>query len=71
MGCSDQNIQNCNLAISWLESTFPELSDEAAERAKLASVKAHPYALFDASLSLELYDTSFVECECSWFSYML
>ncbi|OWM87430.1 nuclear pore complex protein NUP88 [Punica granatum] len=46
-------VQNSNLAISWLEATFPELSDEAAERASLASVKARPYALFDASLSLQ------------------
>lgn len=62
-------IQNSNLAISWLEATFPELSDEA-ERGKLASVRAHPNALFDASLSLQVYGLSFLEkCLCLLICY--
>ncbi|KAK4760004.1 hypothetical protein SAY87_023135 [Trapa incisa] len=45
-------IRNSNLAISWFESTFPELSDEV-ERGKLAFIRACHNALFDASLSLQ------------------
>ncbi|KAK4798822.1 hypothetical protein SAY86_031148 [Trapa natans] len=45
-------IQNSNLAISWLEATFPELSDEV-ERGKLGFIRARPNALFDASISLQ------------------
>lgn len=46
-------VHNSSIAISWLEATFPELA-EVAERANLATVKAHPHALFDASLSLQV-----------------
>ncbi|KAK4783147.1 hypothetical protein SAY86_007521 [Trapa natans] len=49
-------IRNSNLAISWLESTFPELSDEV-ERGKLAFIRACHNALFDASLSLQFEGT--------------
>ncbi|XP_048325625.2 nuclear pore complex protein NUP88 isoform X1 [Ziziphus jujuba] len=46
-------VGNSNLAISWLEATFPELVDQALEGADLSSVRARPYALFDASLYLQ------------------
>ncbi|XP_034704899.1 nuclear pore complex protein NUP88 [Vitis riparia] len=46
-------VSNSNLAISWLEATFPELAHQAMEGGNLSMLKAHPYALFDASLSLQ------------------
>lgn len=46
-------VSNSNLAISWLEATFPELARQAAEMENLPAVKAQPYALFDASISLQ------------------
>lgn len=46
-------VSNSNLAISWLEATFPELAHQATEGGNLSMLKAHPYALFDASLSLQ------------------
>ncbi|EEF27949.1 conserved hypothetical protein [Ricinus communis] len=46
-------VSNSNFAISWLEATFPELNDEAIERDDLLTLKARPYALFDASLCLQ------------------
>ncbi|KAF8009899.1 hypothetical protein BT93_J0775 [Corymbia citriodora subsp. variegata] len=45
--------RNSSMAISWLEATFPELAQQEAEGGNPATVKAHPYALFDASLSLQ------------------
>lgn len=53
-------ISNSNTAISWLEATFPELVQHAAERADLFSIRAHPYAVFDASLSLQVLKLSFL-----------
>lgn len=47
-------VSNSNLAISWLEATFPELVHQASEGAVLSSIRARPYALFDASLSLQV-----------------
>ncbi|KAK9282957.1 hypothetical protein L1049_011182 [Liquidambar formosana] len=46
-------VSNSNLAISWLEGTFPELAHKAAEGGNLSIVKSHSYALFDASLALQ------------------
>ncbi|KAL6326443.1 hypothetical protein AAG906_008305 [Vitis piasezkii] len=46
-------VSNSNLAIFWLEATFPELAHQATEGGNLSMLKAHPYALFDASLSLQ------------------
>uniref|UniRef100_A0A6M2EPA1 Nucleoporin Nup88 n=1 Tax=Populus davidiana TaxID=266767 RepID=A0A6M2EPA1_9ROSI len=45
-------VNNSNLAIFWLEATFPELAHESKER-ELSTLKAHPYAIFDASLCLQ------------------
>ncbi|KAM4093785.1 hypothetical protein ACB094_06G145300 [Castanea mollissima] len=46
-------VSNSNLAISWLEATFPELANPEAEGGDLSMLRAHPYALFDASISLQ------------------
>ncbi|KAH8501416.1 hypothetical protein H0E87_016282 [Populus deltoides] len=45
-------VNNSNRAISWLEATFPELAHESKE-GELSTLKAHPYAVFDASLCLQ------------------
>ncbi|XP_061985965.1 nuclear pore complex protein NUP88-like isoform X2 [Populus nigra] len=45
-------VNNSNRAISWLEATFPELAHESKEGG-LSTLKAHPYAVFDASLCLQ------------------
>ncbi|KAL2940621.1 Nuclear pore complex protein NUP88 [Bienertia sinuspersici] len=45
-------ISSSSLAISWLEATFPEL-EERKEASHVSAVKAHPYVLIDASLSLQ------------------
>ncbi|CAK7325851.1 unnamed protein product [Dovyalis caffra] len=45
-------VNNSNMAISWLEATFPELAHESKEGG-LSTLKAHPYAVFDASLCLQ------------------
>jgi len=45
-------VNNSNLAINWLEATFPELAEEATDGENLSAVKAHPFALIDASLAL-------------------
>ncbi|KAI5574801.1 hypothetical protein BDE02_10G169100 [Populus trichocarpa] len=45
-------VNNSNLAIFWLEATFPELAHESKE-GELSTLKAHPYAVFDASLCLQ------------------
>lgn len=53
------------MAISWLEATFPELAQQEAEGGNPATVKAHPYALFDASLSLQVcFVTAYQGCKC-------
>uniref|UniRef100_A0A5B6YM40 Putative nuclear pore complex protein NUP88 n=1 Tax=Davidia involucrata TaxID=16924 RepID=A0A5B6YM40_DAVIN len=46
-------VSNSNLAISWLEATFPELAHQSAEGGNLSALKAQPYALFDASITLQ------------------
>jgi len=46
-------VNNSNRAISWLEATFPELAHESKE-GELSTLKAHPYAVFDASLCLQV-----------------
>ena len=51
---SSKAVSNANLAISWLEATFPELARQAAEGGNQPALKAHPYALFDASVSLQV-----------------
>ncbi|KAJ6432524.1 hypothetical protein OIU84_019709 [Salix udensis] len=45
-------VNNSNLAIFWLEATFPELAHESKE-GELSTLRAHPYAIFDASLCLQ------------------
>lgn len=50
---SSKAVSNANLAISWLEATFPELARQAAEGGNQPALKAHPYALFDASVSMQ------------------
>ncbi|KAJ9540689.1 hypothetical protein OSB04_027195 [Centaurea solstitialis] len=50
---SSTAVSNANLAISWLEATFPELARQAAEGGNQPALKSHPYALFDASVSLQ------------------
>lgn len=51
---SSKAVSNANLAISWLEATFPELARQAAEGGNQPALKAHPYALFDASVALQV-----------------
>ncbi|KAA3481992.1 nuclear pore complex protein NUP88 [Gossypium australe] len=46
-------VNNSNMAISWLEATFPEVAQEATDRENLSTIKAHSHALFDASLALQ------------------
>ncbi|GAB2216396.1 hypothetical protein Droror1_Dr00024169 [Drosera rotundifolia] len=47
-------LKNCNRAISWLESTFPELKQVQGQKAGgLSAVKARAYAPIDASLLLQ------------------
>nr|XP_043631960.1 nuclear pore complex protein NUP88 [Erigeron canadensis] len=50
---SSKAVSNANLAISWLEATFPELARQAAEGGNQPALRTHPYALFDASVSLQ------------------
>lgn len=47
-------VNNSNMAISWLETTFPEVAQEATDRENLSTIKAHSHALFDASLALQV-----------------
>ncbi|KAK6145495.1 hypothetical protein DH2020_022315 [Rehmannia glutinosa] len=47
-------VNNSNMAISWLEATFPELLvHQAGDGGKLLAVKARPFVLLDASVSLQ------------------
>ncbi|KAI3470873.1 hypothetical protein Pfo_027536 [Paulownia fortunei] len=46
-------VNNSNMAISWLEATFPELVRQAGDGGKLYAVKAQPFVLLDASVSLQ------------------
>lgn len=50
---NSKSVSNSSCAISWLEATFPELAHESLEVGNLSAVKAQPYALFDASISLQ------------------
>ncbi|KAL3523967.1 hypothetical protein ACH5RR_016801 [Cinchona calisaya] len=45
-------ISNTNMAISWLEATFPELAQQA-EGGNLFALKARPYAFIDSSTLLQ------------------
>lgn len=53
-------ISNSNAAISWLEATFPEFAYSESEGGDLSMLRARPYALFDASLSLQVSILSFL-----------
>ncbi|CAH9090077.1 unnamed protein product [Cuscuta europaea] len=44
---------NSNLAITWLEATFPELRHVDVKSGNLIALQAQPYALFDASVALQ------------------
>ncbi|KAK4403384.1 Nuclear pore complex protein [Sesamum angolense] len=46
-------VNNSNMAISWLEATFPELVRRAGDGAQLYAVKAQPFVLLDASVVLQ------------------
>ena len=48
-------VKNSNLAISWLGATFPELTREEVHAENVAVLRAQPYALFDASISLQVH----------------
>lgn len=48
-------VNTSSLAISWLEAIFPELNDEILEEEYLLTLKARPFALFDASLRLQVH----------------
>ncbi|KAI5670503.1 hypothetical protein M9H77_10867 [Catharanthus roseus] len=50
---TSKQTSNCNMAISWLEATFPELSPQTVEGGNLFSLKAQPYAFMDSSVSLQ------------------
>lgn len=52
---------NSKLAISWLEATFPELQNQGTEGDGLSLLRAYSYALFDASLVLQVYIYSNLE----------
>ncbi|KVI10467.1 hypothetical protein Ccrd_011146 [Cynara cardunculus var. scolymus] len=56
---SSAAVSNANLAISWLEATFPELAPQAAEGRNQPALKSHRYALFDASVSLQFRRVDF------------
>ncbi|KZV34956.1 hypothetical protein F511_04930 [Dorcoceras hygrometricum] len=46
-------VNNSNLAISWLESTFPELALPEGVGGNIFAVKAQPFVLMDASILLQ------------------
>lgn len=48
-----KETNSSNMAISWLEATFPELSHLAVESGNLFAIKAQPYAFIDSSVSLQ------------------
>lgn len=47
-------VSNSNMAISWLDATFPELVQHAIEGGSSFLLKAHPYAFMDSSLLLQV-----------------
>ncbi|KAL0874836.1 hypothetical protein Bca101_024541 [Brassica carinata] len=46
-------VSNSSQAIDWLEAVFPELTEKGTRGDNKVVVKAHPYALLDASLALQ------------------
>lgn len=48
-------VSNSSLAIEWLEATFPELTEQGTRGENILVVKAHPYALLDSSLALQVW----------------
>uniref|UniRef100_A0A7N0TUA6 Nuclear pore complex protein NUP88 n=1 Tax=Kalanchoe fedtschenkoi TaxID=63787 RepID=A0A7N0TUA6_KALFE len=46
-------VNNSNMAVSWLEATFSELAQQLSEGVTLPALRARPYALFDACLTLQ------------------
>ncbi|KAG5594640.1 hypothetical protein H5410_035872 [Solanum commersonii] len=59
-------VKNSNLAISWLGATFPELTRKEVHAENAAVLRAQPYALFDASISLQMMShVNIHECELS------
>ncbi|KAH7675169.1 nuclear pore complex protein Nup88 protein [Dioscorea alata] len=46
-------VGNSSLAISWLETTFPDLANRPIDEANVSVSRAQPYAPPDASLSLQ------------------
>ena len=46
-------VSNSSLAISWLEETFPNLV-RAPDGGDMSVIVAHPCALFDASIALQV-----------------
>ncbi|CAN4116254.1 unnamed protein product [Withania somnifera] len=46
-------VEKSKLAISWLEATFPELTRKEVHAETAAVLRAQPYALIDASISLQ------------------
>ncbi|KAH6777807.1 nuclear pore complex protein-like protein [Perilla frutescens var. frutescens] len=46
-------VNNSNMAISWLEATFPELVRQAGDGGQLYIVRAQPFVLLDASVSMQ------------------
>lgn len=47
-------VSNSSLAIDWLEAVFPDLTEQGSRGDNIVVVKAHPYALLDASLALQV-----------------
>lgn len=46
-------VNNSNMSITWMEATFPELVPQTGDSVKSYAVKAHPFVLLDASVSLQ------------------
>ncbi|XP_057788894.1 nuclear pore complex protein NUP88 isoform X2 [Salvia miltiorrhiza] len=46
-------VSNSNMAISWLEATFPELVRHDGDGGQLHTVRAQPFVHMDASVSLQ------------------
>lgn len=47
-------VSNSNMAISWLEATFPELVHQDGGGGQLHIVRAQPFVHMDASVSLQV-----------------
>lgn len=62
-------VNNSNLAISWLEATFPELAQQGTDGENPSTIKARSHALFDASLALQVCEIMYCSLceECIWF----